>query len=268
MKKNVIIISAVILGLIIALLTISSTSFKISRTTPNNDKFPSSLGSIQIYFNKKLAVKQLQEAIENNPDQVLTTTTGSAIKMTVSEESVTIEFTRTPGQGLYEIRLNNIVSENGDRLQKTIPLVIKNIPYDKLSKEDRALYDAFAADAETKDSDYQILEFLPRKTSDYTINYEMPHDHSESEDPSTHRDDDMKPLLIVTMNFFVPGTLAVPATPEQKQEYLDKIRKYRKEALEFIGAQGRPLTDYRIHYTEPDLRSEFPQGTENYPVNL
>jgi hypothetical protein len=62
------------------------------------------------------------------------------------------------------------------------------------------------------------------------------------------------------MKFFEPGDEALPATTAEKQEYLNNIRKYRTEAIDYLKSNGIDVNNYVMEYTELDLRDEFPPG--------
>jgi hypothetical protein len=94
-----------------------------------------------------------------------------------------------------------------------------------------------------------IVKLLPHQTNYYKMSYIF-----SAEDAETPA------AITITMKFFAPGDAAMPATPEEQQAYLNDVRKYRTEALNYLKQNGIDINRYIIHYTEPDLRNEFPSG--------
>ena len=62
------------------------------------------------------------------------------------------------------------------------------------------------------------------------------------------------------MKFFKPGNNALPATPQEKQKYLNDLRTYTNQALDYLRSKNINLNNYILNYTAIDLRGEFPAG--------
>ena len=67
------------------------------------------------------------------------------------------------------------------------------------------------------------------------------------------------------MKFFEPGDVALPATPQQTQQYKTDVRSVTKEALSYLSSRGVDVSKYVMSYTEPSTRSEFPVGYQAAP---
>ena len=55
-------------------------------------------------------------------------------------------------------------------------------------------------------------------------------------------------------------TITVFATNTEENLYLNDVRAYRQEGLNYLTSKGYKLDDFNLTYGEPDLLSEFPQG--------
>ena len=62
------------------------------------------------------------------------------------------------------------------------------------------------------------------------------------------------------MKFFEPGDIALPATPQERQKYLNDQRTYTNQALDYLRSKDINLNNYILDYTDIDLRGEFPAG--------
>jgi hypothetical protein len=234
--------------LLLGILLYSSLKFHITGTSPSAKKYPASLGVMEISFNKQLDAKALNASISKDVRNVVTVNFDSTVRVSVSDKKLTLRFARTPNVGSYKIALHNIPSTKGDSLTETLDFNVKDIAYNKLSKAEKALYDAAATNAgDDEFIKYPLLRKLPYQTDKYIITFR----YSEV-DPA--------PTLIITMKFFPPGNNAVPATPAEQQAYLDSVRQYRKEALAWLTGQGAVINDYTMEYTELVARDEFPAG--------
>ena len=243
-------IGLVIIGLVILLgiSVVNSAKFRIASTTPNHTNYPSSLSVMDVYFNRDLDKSVLKDRLVKDVSQVIKIEFDSKVSVTVYDKRLRLVFSQTPLAGSYIIGLKDINATNGSTLTVSLPFVVKDIPYDELSKAEKDLYNSAAGDQSEGDFDkYPILSELPYMTDDYQIIANI-------------ADSDAYPTLTVTMRFFEPGSVAKPATTSERQVYLADLRKYRNEALEWLKSQNINLDDYGIVYSEPDLQNEFPKG--------
>lgn len=251
--KRFILPVALVVLLLIGFLVYQSLQFRITGTTPNHNKFPASLSNIEIRFSHELDKPALEDRIASNISDVVTVDFESTIRATVDGKKLTLNFSQTPNVGLYNITLKNIPAASGKTLSTTLKLNVKDIPYDELSDEEKAQFDKEARNFEDDEvHEFPLIRKLPYETDKYLINIE--HDHN---DPA--------PIITITMKFFEPGSNAAPATPAEKEVYLNELRKYRNEALAWLRSQSSTLEeDYSLRYTELDLQSEFPSGRGRY----
>jgi hypothetical protein len=247
--KKVVWLVGVVAAILIGFLVFQSLQFRVVETTPNNKNYPAALGDIDIIFSKELDKPLLEERIRNNMSEVVFVDFESTVTATVLDKTLRLTFSQTPMPGDYQITLKGIQSAGGQTLDINLPFIVKDIPYEDMTKEERALFDAAAANSgEDSFDEYPVLAKLPYETANYKIGYRFEHDT----DPA--------PMLIITMKFFEPGSNAIPATEAERQTYLSDIRKYRNEALEWLKSQGATYDKYSLEYTEPDLQGEFPTG--------
>ena len=250
--KKPLLIAAAFMIIVLGLYLYRSLQFRVIGTTPDHRNYPALLGTMEVEFNQALDQQALKKRIAKDTGSVVSVGFESQVIVTVGEKKLTLIFGQTPKVGSYEISLKDIPSADGDRLTTTLPLRVKDIAYEKMSKEERKLFDQLASnDGDNETSEFPILQKLPYQTENYLIDYDFPHG-------------DPVPTLVITMRFFPPGNNAQPATPAEQQAYLDAIRKYRQEALAWIIGQKVSLDDYFLQYTEAELQGEFPQGRGKY----
>lgn len=251
--KIPLVILGVALVAFLAYTVFATTKYRITGTTPNNRSYPSSLGVMDIYFNRKLDKQAINAVAAKEPGKIVKGSFEGGIRVIAYDDRLSLTFNRTPLAGKYEISLKDIRSTKGETFSANLPLIVKDIPYDKLSKEEKALFDKVAKDAGENDSvKFPLLSKLPYETDKYLINYRF-----AIGDPA--------PTVVITMKFFEPGSLAVPATPQETQAYQDDIRTYRTQALAWLRSQASDLeTKYTLEYGETDLQEEFPKGRARY----
>lgn len=237
----------------IALLAIQTLQFRIVKSTPDTNNYPSSMGVLVLEFNEKLDAESIRAAYNKDAASVVKFSFNSLAYIEVYDKTLRITIQETPKSGSYKLNLNNIRSVDGSILSKEIPFIVKKIEYDQLSPEAQKLFDEYASEGETPQQD-PIVKLLPHQTNYYKMSYIF-----SAEDAETPA------AITITMKFFAPGDAAMPATPEEQQAYLNDVRKYRTEALDYLKQNGIDINRYIIHYTEPDLRNEFPSGYEAQP---
>ncbi|HSH18148.1 MAG TPA: hypothetical protein VK978_02085 [Candidatus Saccharimonadales bacterium] len=227
--------------------------FRVTGTTPHHRNYPASLGTMDIYFSKPVDKPALEERLKHNVSEIITLDFDSAVRTVVDNNKLRLTFSRTPMPGEYNITLNDVASTGGEVIDVNLPFLVKDIPYEKLTKEEKALFDELAkGNGEDHLEDFPLLERLPYQTDKYEVDYRF-----DEADPA--------PTLIITMKFFAPGSNAVPATPAEQQAYLNDVRKYRTEALAWLQAEQPSYKEkYVIEYTEIELREEFPAGRPRY----
>ncbi len=235
----------------------NSVRFRITSTTPRSSNFPSSLGTMEVSFNKELDVKTMNNQLSDNPQALVKVNFKGGSTTKVGKDRLTITFAETPPAGSYKVTLSNIRAVDGSVLNTVIKLKVKDIPYDRLSDKEQQLYDALSKDADTDVVDeYPLLQKLPHETEQYQISYGT----ENIDDLNASEHDHGTPTITISMKFFAPGSNASPATPAEQQAYLQDIRTYRKQALDWLQSKGFNLNDYQIHYSEPELQDEFPKG--------
>lgn len=234
----------------------SSAQFKVASTTPNHKKYPSSLGTMDIQFNRELDAGFIKEVSED-PASFIELRFDSAVTARASKDTLKLTFSQTPKPGKYKIILKNIRASDGSVLNKDLAFVVKDIPYDSMNKTEQGLYDDLSADADTDVVDeHPELIKLPHQTDEYMISYNA----EEARDINSFRHEHGTPQLTISMKFFQPGNNARPATPEQQQAYIAQIRTHRQAAIDWLLANGFNLEEYGINYSEPEIQEEFPRG--------
>lgn len=248
------VLAAIFFVLLIGMLIFQNLRFHITSMTPDNRNYPAFLGTLEINFNKDLDEAGLKKRIAEKINSVVAINFDGDVKAVVSDKKLTLTFSRTPLPGSYEITLINIPSASGETINTTLPFIVKNIPYARMSKAEKALFDKFSSSSGEDEAftKFPLLAKLPHETDNYRVSYRFP-------------ENDPAPTLIITMKFFAPGNNAVPATPAEQAAYLSDVRKYRKEALAWIESQSPTYQkSFTLEYTELDLREEFPAGRGRY----
>ncbi len=246
--KLIIGLAILTLVLLIATLYLQSTQFRIIKSTPDTNNYPSTMGVLVLEFSEKLDAKAIRDSYNKDASSVVKFDFDSSVYIDVYDKTIKITIQQTAQEGKYTLSLNNILSEDGDKFSKDIPFTVRNIDYDNMSEETQKLFDEYASEGESMPQD-PIVKVLPHETDKYKISYIFPSEGAEV--PAT---------ITITMKFFEPGDNALPATSEQRQAYLNDIRRYRTEALTYLKDQGIDINKYIIRYTEFDLRNEFPAG--------
>lgn len=244
MNKKILIPVAVILVILLITITIyyawKNSSLQIVSTTPKNDEITLGTSTIDFKFNQDIDTAEYEKNIED-PNKIIS---GIGLK---DSKTLSIKLGELSKDTKYSITLKNITSKKGDILKNyKFDFSPRNIDYKDLSDEEKK-----RQIEETDNYSYQdpIENILPYETKNYKITF-------LTADEST----DMPATITITMKFFEPGSNAVPATPAEKQEYLDSLRKYRTEAIEYLKSNGIDVSSYVMEYTELDLRDEFPPG--------
>lgn len=239
-------ILVVVLGVILAIF--QYLQFRIVKSTPDTNNYPSTMGILVLEFNEALDAASIQESYNKDPRSVVSFNFDSAAYIEVFDKTLKITIQETARAGNYTLSLANIKSQDGSIFTGKIPFIVKNIQYDDLDEQTQKLFDEYASEAETLPQD-PIVKVLPYETDKFKISYTFPPE--EVELPAT---------ITVTMKFFEPGDNALPATPAERQAYLNELRTYRNQALTYLQEKGIDINQYIMNYTEIDLRSEFPSG--------
>lgn len=234
--------------LLVVVIYLQFIQFRIVKSTPDTNNYPSTMGLLVLEFNEKLDAKAIQDAYNKDASSVVKFDFDSPAYIEVYDKTLKITIQETARQGRYTLSLNNIQSEDGSIFKQDIPFIVKNINYDDMNEETQKLFDEYASEGETLPQD-PIVKVLPYQTDKYKISYVFPEEDVEV--PAT---------ITITMKFFEPGDNALPATPAQRQAYLNDLRKYRTEALTYLKDQGIDINRYVMKYTEFDLQNEFPVG--------
>lgn|GEM_PF-1594330 len=222
--------------------------FHITKTTPSNQNYPSSLGNMTIYFNQKLNTDALRQKIQTNPKQIINPSFNSEVLIKVEDDHITVTFSQVPKTGNYKLSISNIEAVNGSIITTDLGFIVKNIEYKDLNAADKKQFDEEALSGEELPND-PIISVLPYETDDYKIAYSFPLENST-----------IPARVIITMKFYEPGDTALAATAQQKLEYLARVRKYTNQALDYLRSKNTDLNKYVLDYTEPELRAEFPKG--------
>lgn len=253
-RIKAIIITAVIFALLFAGLSLFAfLKFRISATSPDPNNYPSSLGVLNLTFNRKLNSAVIKQQFTADNQSVVKFSFNSTSLIDVENETLKITIGTTPLPGKYTITLNNIQASDGSFFSATIPFIVKDIPYNRLNDTDRRLFDEATVDGETLPKS-PLTNVLPHETSAYKISYTLPPEYVE-----------LPPTITITMKFFEPGDVALPATPQEVQAYLTKLRSTTQEALTYLESEQIDVSKYTMNYTEPRLRNEFPVGFQAAP---
>lgn len=254
--KKYIFIALAVLALLFGYLIYNSMQFKVASTTPSHKNYPSSLGSMEIFFNRDLDTAALQDITED-PASFIDLHFDSAVTASTTKNSLKLTLSQTPKPGKYKISLKNIRAADGTVLNTDLPFIVKDIPYEELSKAEQKLYDGLSVDADTDVVDeHPELIKLPHQTDKYMISYTA----EEPRDINSFRHEHGTPKLIISMKFFQPGSNARPASPAEQAAYIADIRTHRQAAIEWLRANGFDLEEYAIQYSEPEIQNEFPRG--------
>lgn len=244
MNKKILIPIAVIL--VILLITVAvyyawkNSSLQIVSTTPKNNEVTLGTSAIDFRFSKEINIVEFEKNIED-PSKIIS---GIGLK---DSKTLSIKLGELSKDTKYSITIKNITSKNGEVLKEyKFDFYPRDIDFKDLSEEEKR-----RQIEETDKTTYQdpLENVLPHETKDYKITYLTPSESIE-----------MPATITITMKFFEPGSTAVPATPAEKQEYLNNLRRYRTEALEYLKSNGIDVSSYVMEYTELDLRDEFPPG--------
>jgi hypothetical protein len=244
MNKKIFIPAAVILVIILIGLALyyvwKSSSLQIVSTTPKNNEITLGTSAIDFNFSKDINEVEFEKNIED-PNKIIS---GISLKDT---KTLSIKLGELSKDTKYSITLKNITSKDGDILKEyKFDFYPRAIDFKDLSEEEKR-----RQIEETDKNTYQdpLENALPYETNNYKITYLTPSE-----------DTDVPATITITMKFFEPGDEALPATTAEKQEYLNNIRKYRTEAIDYLKSNGIDVNNYVMEYTELDLRDEFPPG--------
>jgi hypothetical protein len=246
--RKIITVGILVLILFSAVFIYISTRLHIVKSTPDPSRYPSSLSVVVFEFNQKLDKAAIEKRFKTDPKSIVTFDFESSSTILVSDKTLRINIASTPVPGKHSISLANITSESGESFSQKMAMNIVNTPYKNMSDDEKKLFDEAATEGDELPND-PIVSVLPHETDKYKMTYTFPPEDVEL--PAT---------ITITMKFFEPGDVALPATEAEKNTYLQDIRKYRKEALAYLESKGINLAKYVLTYTESDLRSEFPAG--------
>lgn len=250
-NKKIAVILLILTLIIAGYFVYINTLFSISNITPNNKRFPNSLNKFTITFNKPIHTDEIVSRYKNNPNSVFTTNIPGSNTLIVNEKSMEISFQKTPSSGVFELKLISITSAKGNKtINKTLLFDFKDIPYSKLSDVEKKAYDDFSNIAEEPPRGQKVIELLPYQTSNYLIQYIYGPEESE----------DSTGTILITMKFFPETIASQELTEDQTSEYLNNIRKYRNEAIDWLKSNDFDLNDFYVEYSEPEILNEFPSG--------
>lgn len=251
LKKRNLTVAIIIIVFLFAYFLNLSSRFNIQNITPNNKNFPNSINKVIINFNKPIDISELSSRYQKDQKSVITTNIPGNNKLIFAEKSLEIIFEKTPETGVFEIRLISITSKEGNRkLNETLTFEFEDIPYTNLNDVEKKIYDDFSNIAEEPLVGQKIVDLLPYQTDNYLIQYIYP---PEENDENTG-------IILITMKFFPETIASQELTEEQTIEYINKIRKYRGEAINWLKSNGFDLNEYSVEYSEPEIVEEFPAG--------
>lgn len=249
MNKNIIRITILISTVLIISLIIyfgwKSATLQVVSTTPKTDEVTVGTSAIDIEFSKEINAVEYEKNIVD-PDKIVT---GITMK---DQNLVSLKIDNLVLGKKYSIGLKDITAKSGGSIGKyNLEFTPKNIDFADLSEEEKRRQ---IDETDKREFEDPLEATLPHETSNYKMTF-------ITRDEST----DLPATITITMKFFEPGSNALPATPAEKQEYLNNIRKYRTEALEYLKSNGIDINNYVLEYTELDLREEFPVGYQPQP---
>ena len=246
--KKMWIFGTVFFAMIILYFILDAYIFHITKIVPDTNNFPNRLAIMKVRFNKPLDSKAIQEQHSKDAKSVVSSSFDSTTNLKIDNKELTIEFSTIPRSGNQTIKLANITSVNGDTLSQTININLKDIPYEKMTAEEKSIFDDVASFGEDVKDD-PVVAALPYDNDMYKIAY-----YSSPGEAN-------QPIIIrITMRFFKPGDNALPATNEELETYYSQLRKYRTEAINYLKSKGIRPEKYVMEYSEDDLVNEFPQG--------
>lgn len=202
-------------------LYINIATFFVSSTSPdNNSEVAGSTTNIRLNFNKEVDNKSVKNSIISQSDIILS-------YEKTSEKTITIYLKNISNDKKYTIFLKNIASTDGKILELyTYTFQTKYIPYNQLSKEQQ--------EQELQKTDKGNINDPIMNVTPYTdINFKI----NNSKDPGSN-----KFKIIITLLF---------NAADYRSNNLPQIREqYKKEALNYLVAQGINLNNYTIEYID------------------
>jgi hypothetical protein len=97
----------------IALLAIQALQFRIIKSTPDTNNYPSSMGVLVLEFNEKLDAESIRAAYNKDATSVVKFSFNSLAYIEVYDKTLRITIQETPKSGSYKLNLNNIRSVDG-----------------------------------------------------------------------------------------------------------------------------------------------------------
>lgn len=231
-RRKTVAISILILALLflvwVVLWATFYSKFRLVSTTPElGGSIATSTSSIKLSYSKKVDVSSVDAGLikQNSP---------SVLSVRVDGENIFIELESLEKDKSYRILLTNVSSVDGATIEQTVlSFKAEYIEYGKLPQSER--------DLQVESTNPSgIARVLPHNTDNY---------YAEFFDC-----DKDKPCIFIEMKF------SVPESYYKNKIFLDRVEKYRKEAVEYIKTGGVRLEDYTLVYSEPVLLNSYPEG--------
>ncbi|MCU0667097.1 MAG: hypothetical protein MUF85_00560 [Patescibacteria group bacterium] len=204
------------------------SSFRVVDTNFPNDKLPTYEDSLIIKFSKKLDPNsQINPKISNNVINIL------FYDISENELIITLERNINENENI-NITIDGISSANNRKMVLNYDIVGVFVPGNNVPKKDnqRLLNNS-------QNEQDPITGDLPIVTDNYDINYAYSYDN-----------DSYELVVIVSSN-------AIPEEFNTNEDYLNRIRSDRQEALKLIANTGYDIGKYKIYYKEDVLLDEF-----------
>lgn len=154
---------------------------------------------------KSLIRRLSKKRFKTDPKSIVTFDFESTSTILVSDKTLRINIASTPVPGKHSLSLTNITSESGESFSQKMAMNIVNTPYKNMSDDEKKLFDEAAAEGDELPND-PIVSVLPHETDKYKMTYTFPPEDVEL--PAT---------ITITMKFFEPGDVALPATEAEKK---------------------------------------------------
>lgn len=207
--------------------------FHITKVDPGNSRLPTSQNILEISFNKQLA--QNQKATDK-----LSVLPAVPFDASINDKTLRINLRQTYVKDTrVEIRINNLVADNGDTFSKTLYFDVEYVPFGNLSEDQQ---EQQIKESDGFESSYPLIRKLPLITKDYEIDFRLPSNNQTK-----------VPIVITTTTIVTSNPLADQSSPE----YLELLRITRRDAISWLKQSGYNDELYELYFTEPQLVGEF-----------
>lgn len=216
-------IFSLVAALIVGLLIFNAITFRLVGTTPNLRKdIPSSTSRIELRFNKEIDPKSVnRQSITMSNVSNTYSVQGSRLFITATNISTGTEYT---------LSIKGIRSINGKEISHIdFRFKAKYVEFGKISKAEQQLQ------IDATDPSDALGSVLPHQTDRYYIDF--------WQRPGQQ-------VISIEMKFSYPD--------QNNQEYQRLVRRYRKEAFDYLESKGIKVENYKYSYTEQILLNEFP----------